>query len=434
MNTTDIALLLLVLLVLNAFFSTAEFSIASSRKLKLKQMAANGDERANLVLGLAQSPTNFITVIQISLNIIAILSGVFGEQSLTPIFSEMFKYWKVSESLSDSFGMALAVLVIASIFIVFGELIPKKIAFCHPEKFACFSINILLFTLRVFKPFVWLLSTFANSILRIFNVNVVREDRITFEEVSAVINEGTEKGLLEKSEQKIIENVFSLTDRNVLSAMTVRGDIVFLDVNDSQEEIVGKLIKHPHARFLVCDTSLDNLLGYIDSRDILKNILSNKPMAFSRERLKEQGLKTILTLPDSISLLDVLDKFSETRQDIAGVINEFGMIVGIITLNDVLSTLMGNVVSLIEDEELIVQRSEKSWLINGKTSIGDIKKFFNWEELPSEENYETISGFLMFKMKCIPKKAQKFEFKNVIFEIVDVDGYRIDEVMATIKD
>jgi CBS domain containing-hemolysin-like protein len=433
MTTTNILLLLLILIILNAFFSTAEFSIASSRKMKLQQLAVNGNKKAELVLGLSAMPNTFITVIQIGLNIIAILSGIFGEQSFTPTFAEAFRTIGFAEKFVEPLAISISVLLITTIFIIFGELIPKKLAFSNPEKVACSVITPLMFTLKVFRPFVWFLSTCAETILKLFNVEVKRDEEITFEEVSALINEGAEQGLLEHNEHKIIENVFSLTDRNILSAMTVKNDIVFLDINDTQEDIVGKLIKHPHARFLVCDTSLDNLLGYIDARDILKNILSNKPVAFSREQLKEQGLKTILTMPDSINLLDVLDKFRETRQDIAVVFNEFGMVVGLITLNDVLATLMGNVVSYIEDDQLIVQRDEKSWLIDGKASIEDVKKLFNWQVLPGEENYETISGFLMYKMKCIPRKAQRYEYENVVFEIVDIEGYRIDEVMVTIK-
>ncbi len=432
MDTLDIILLLVFLLILNAFFSTAEFSIASSRKLKLQNLIANGDKNAQYVLDLTQSPNTFITVIQIGLNVVAILSGIFGEQSFTPIFAQKFISLGISETIASTLALTLSVFLITAVFILFGELLPKKIAFSNPEGVACFSIRPLLLTIKILKPFVWLLSNLAELILKALKIDVRRDEEITFEEVSAVINEGAETGLLEKNEHKIIENVFSLTDRNILSAMTMKNDIVFLDINDTQEDIVAKLIKHPHARFLVCDTNLDNLIGYIDSRDILKNILSNQPVAFSREKLKEQGLKTILTMPDSINLLDVLDKFRETRQDIACVFNEFGMMVGLITLNDVLATLMGNVVSYVEDTQLIVKRDQNSWLIDGKASIGEVKKLFNWESLPGEENYETISGFLMYKMKCIPKKAQKFEFENVVFEIVDVDGYRIDEVMVTI--
>ncbi len=433
MNHTEIILLIIFLVFLNAFFSVAEFSIATSRKIKLQQLITVGDDRAKLVLELRENPTSFITVIQIGLNVVAILSGIFGEQSFTPIVGKFLENYTSNITVINTLSLIVSVFLITTIFIIFGELIPKKIAFSNPEKIACFTIKPLLGISKILKPFVWLFSYLADFVLRILGVSIKKEDKITFDEVSAVINEGAQDGILEKNEHKIIENVFSLTDRTIISAMTLKNDIVYLDINYSQDEIEGKLLTHPHSRFLVCDSSLDNVLGYIESRDILKTILAKKPMVFNRDILKEQGLKSILTLPDSISLLEVLDRFRETRQDIACVFNEFGMLVGLITLNDVLATLMGNVVSTIEDVNLIVKRDENSWLIDGTASIEEVKKLFDWEELENESNYQTINGFLMYKMKCIPKKAQKIEINGVIFEIVDVDGYRIDEVMVTRK-
>lgn len=434
MNNTEIMFLIVVLVWLNAFFSVAEFSIAISRKIKLKQLSSEGNKKADLVLSLRDNPSKFITVIQIGLNVIAILSGIFGEQSFVPIISEKLQVVGLTQNIAEPFALAISVMVITAIFILFGELIPKKVAFANPEKIACLTIIPLMFVLKVLKPFVSALSFSADAIINVLGLSTQREDKITFDEVSAVISEGAENGILEKNEHKIIENVLSLTDRNIVSAMTLKNDMVYLDLNDSQQEIEEKLLKHPHSRFIVCDSSLDNLLGYIDSRDILKTILSKKQMAFNRDKLKEQGLKNILTLPDSISLLEVLDKFRETRQDIACVFNEFGMLVGLITINDVLATLMGNVVTNIDDINLIVKRDDNSWLIDGTAPIEEIKKHFGWEELENEGSYETLNGLLMYKMKCIPKKAQKIEINNIVFEIVDVDGYRIDEVMATKKE
>lgn len=426
--------LIVVLVWLNAFFSVAEFSIAISRKIKLKQLSSEGNKKADLVLSLRDNPSKFITVIQIGLNVIAILSGIFGEQSFVPVISEKLQMIGLTQNVADPFALVISVMVITAIFILFGELIPKKVAFANPERIACITIIPLMFVLKVLKPFVDVLSFSADKIIQLMGLPTKREDQITFDEVSAVITEGAESGILEKNEHKIIQNVLSLTDRNIISAMTLKNDIVYLDLNESQDQIEEKLLKHPHSRFILCDSSLDNLLGYIDSRDILKTILSKRQMAFNRDKLKEQGLKSILTLPDSISLLEVLDKFRETRQDIACVFNEFGMLVGLITINDVLATLMGNVVTNIDDINLIVKRDDNSWLIDGTASIEEVKKLFGWEDLENEGSYETLNGFLMYKMKCIPKKAQKIEINNIVFEIVDVDGYRIDEVMATKKE
>ena len=425
---------LTILLILNSFFSISEFSIASSRKLRLEHMALEGNQNARKVLELSNNPSSFITVIQVSLNIIAILAGIYGDESFAPYFKEFFAYVGFSEKTQNFLSTSVSVLLITSVFIVLSELVPKRIAFSQPEAIACKIIRPLLIVLTIFKPFVWTLSKLADLILNVFGVSLIRNEKMTFEEFSAVFDEGDKTGLLEEKEHTLIENVFSLTDRTVLSAMTAKNDIIFLDINDNKEKINEKILIHPHSRFLVCDTELDNLLGYIDSTKLLHNLLKGENQEFNREKLKQQGLKTIVTIPDSLTLLDVLDKFREYREDIAVVINEFGNVVGLITLNDVMSTIMGNV--LLADNEtthLIVQRAENSWLIDGKAAIEDVKNLFEWQELPGFGSYETMSGFLMYMMKCIPKKAQSFEFNGILFEIVDVDGYRIDEVMATKK-
>lgn len=432
MSLFETTFVLFLLLLLNAFFSTAEFSIASSRKLKLEQLSSEGNQKAQKVIELSANPTRFITVIQISLNIIAILSGILGDQSFSIYISKFLTDWSMNKNIADILATIMTVLMITSVFIVFAELIPKRMAFSDPEKVATLVINPLLFFLMIFKPFVILLSSVAEIILKFFNVSTQRDDAVTFEDMSAMINQGAKSGILEEKEHHLIENVLSLTDRKVISAMTYKDDVVFLDLNYSPEEIKARFLSHPHSRFLVCDGQIDNLIGFIEATNILKNLLSDQSLGFDREKLQAQGLKTILTIPDSLSLLDVLDKFRESRQDISAVVNEFGSVVGIITINDILSTLMGNVVSPVSEVELIVKRAENSWLIDGKAAIEDVKKLFGWTDMPHQENYETISGFLMFKMKCIPKKAQTIDFRNIKFEIVDVEKYRIDEVMATI--
>lgn len=431
MSVNETLFLIFILLLLNSFFSIAEFSIASSRKIKLEQLAADNNTNASKVLKLSSTPNQFITVIQISLNIIAIVAGIFGDQSFAPILHSVFERVGFSATVAAALATVFSVLAITSIFIVFSELIPKRIAFSHPEKIACIIIKPLLGVLTVFQPFVWFLSKSADLILNIFKVSTVRDEKMTFEDVSAMLNQGAKTGLLEAKEHTLIENVLSLTDRTVLSAMTAKNDIIFLDLNDNQEEINAKVLKHPHSRFLVCDTNIDNLLGYVESTKLLHNLLLNNITPFNREKLNEQGLKPIVTLPDSLTLLEVLDKFREYNENIAAVINEFGMVIGLITLNDVLSTIMGNVVS-DQDNGMIVQRETNSWLIDGKASIEDVRQLFDWDEIEGQQNFETMSGFLMYLMKCVPKKAQTFTYKGVKFEVVDVDKYRVDEVMATL--
>lgn len=429
MTYEKILLLLLVLILINSFFAICEFSIATSRRIRLQQMEQEGNKNAGLVLSIINSPSSFITTIQVGLNLVAILSGVFAEEKITHDFEFLITGMVGASEYTYTISFIASILLITSIFIVFSELIPKKFAYSNPEKVACIVVKPLLFTMKILKPLVATLAGTADVLLKFFRIKTLRDEQITFEDVSAIINESAESGLLVNSEHKIIKNVFSLEDRNILTAITQRNDIIYFDINEPQDTTINKILEHPHARFIVCDGELDKILGYIESKDILGRIIKTKELNFNRERLKEQGLKPVLTLPDSINLLEVLDKFRETKQDISCVFNEFGMLIGIITLNDVLSTLMGDVVNIENSDGLIVSRDENSWIVDGRATFEEVKSILGWEDFQSDGNYETISGFLMYQMKCMPKKAQKYIFNDVTFEIIDVDGYRIDDVL-----
>lgn len=433
MTNYELIVFILALLIVNTFFALCEFSIATSRKVKIQQLANEGNKKAIKVLEVIGKPSQFITVIQIGLNLVAIMSGVFAEQRITEFYIQLINFFHLDDSITHNIALILSILSITSIFIVFSELIPKKIAFSEPEKIACLIINPLNFVIKILSPFVWILSESSLLILKLLKIKSYRNEEVTFEEVSAIINEGMESGVFEKNEHQIIENVFNLTERGILTAITERNSIIYFDINEGQEEIVSKILEHPHARFLVCNEGIDNVLGFIESRDILKNILTDKKINFNKDNLKSSGLKPILTLPDSITLLDVLDKFRETRQDISCVVNEFGLLVGIITLSDVLATLMGDVVSLENEDSNIIKRDENSWIVDGRASIEEIKKILEWSEIDGEENYETISGFLMHYIKTVPKKSQKIIIKNIEFEIIDVEGFRIDDILVTRK-
>lgn len=431
MSNIELISLILLLLVINFFFAISEFAIATSRKIKLQQLVTLGDKRANEVISIMDSPTKFITVIQIGLNLVAILSGVFAEERLTVAYeSILVKVIGEYQSL-HWISFTLSILSLTSIFIIYSELIPKKIAFSEPERIACKIVRPLTLVMKLFNPLVKLLSTVSNITLKILKINTARDENITYEEVSAIISEGAQSGILELNEHKILKNVLNLTERGVATAITSRNDIIYFDIHDEQEDIVNKILEHPHARFIVSNGELENILGYIESRDILKNLLQNKEIKFNKENLKINGLKPILTLPDSLNLLDVLDKFSETRQDIACVINEFGMLLGITTLSDVLNTIVGDVVSIENEDSLIVKRNDNSWIVDGKATIESVKEILGWEYMEGEENYETISGFLMYQVKTIPKKTQKIIIKDTTFEVIDVEGFRIDDILVT---
>lgn len=428
MQTT---LIILILLVINSFFAISEYSIASSRKSKLQQLKNDGIYVADEVINIIDSPSKFITVIQIGLNLVAIVSGVIGEKNLSDFISQYLIVYGLSADISSAIASSISILLIASVFILFSELIPKKIAFSNPEVIACKIVKPLIFTMKVFYPLERVLSQLSVVILNFFKVDTSRDEHITIEEVSALISESAENGVLEKSEHRIIENVLSLADRNITNAITTIDKIKYLNIDDTTDEINKKLIEHPHARFIVTDGGLDNILGYIDSRDILCKNLTNKPLTLNRDKLKEQGVKNILTLPDSINLLDVLEKFKDSHEDIACVTNEFGMVVGIITLNDILTTLMGDVVVTNESESMIVSRGDNSWIVDGRASIEELKQVLGLDEIESGNNFETVNGFIMYELKSLPKKAQKIKLYGYTFEIIDIDGFRIDDVLIT---
>jgi CBS domain containing-hemolysin-like protein len=425
--------IILILILLNGIFSLSEMAIMTSKRIRLQQLIDTGSENAIKVLALKDNPNNFLTVVQIILNIVAILAGVFGESSLSEELTHLMTIYNVSDNISHGVAFVISLICIASIFIIFAELIPKRIALINPEKIACSIVSFLLFSIKVLSPLILSLNFISELFFKALNINTNVKEVITTEDIQAIVEAGQAGGALVREEQVLIENVFSLDNTTVRNVMTHKQDIFYIDINDTQDDIKQKIIEKPKSRFIVCDTELDNVLGYIDSTKFFKNFLEGKPMTFNRERLKESGLKQVLLIPGSITLLELLEKFKEAKDDIALVLNEYGNVTGLVTMKDIIGTVMGHVAIEDEDEQLIIKRDDSSWLIDGKTPINDVKYLLNWDDLPDESAYETISGFLMFIMKKVPKKAESIEFRDVKFEIVDTDKYRIDEVMVTIK-
>lgn len=425
--------IIIALILLNGIFSLSEMAIMTSKRIRLQQMIDVGSTNALKVLALKDNPNNFLTVVQIILNIVAILAGVFGENSLNEEIGHLLDSYSFISNWSHGIAFAISLIVIASLFIIFAEIIPKRIALINPEKIACSVVSLLLLSIKFLSPFILFLNFISELFFKLLNINTNIKEVITTEDIQAIVEAGQAGGALVKEEQLLIENVFSLDNTSVVNIMTHKQDIFYIDINDSQEDIKQKIIEKPKSRFIVCDTELDNVLGYIDSTKFFKNFLEGKPMTFNRETLKESGLKQVLLIPDTLTVLDLFEKFKATKDDISLIINEHGMVVGLATMKDIIGAVMGHAIIEQEGEQLIIQRDENSWLIDGKTSIHEVKDLFKWDHLPEESTYETISGFLMYIMKKVPKKAESIEFRNVKFEIVDTDKYRIDEVMVTIK-
>lgn len=419
-------IVVLVVLVLAAgFLSLTEIALAAARKIKLKLMAEAGDDRALKVMAIQAQSASFFAASQIGLNAVAILGGILGEAAFRPYFLELLNY-AYTGAWAGQISFVLSFVFVTLLFVLFSDLMPKRLAMMAPERFAVAVINPINFFIRLCRPFSYVLNLAANLLFRLFNVNTAREDNITFDDISAVVEAGAKAGVLQQQEQHFIENVFELESRLVSSCMTTRDSVVFIDLREPEESIRQKIALHPYSKFPVCDGVIDHVIGYVDTRDILALWLSKQ----SPFQINEASLRTVLIIPDTLKLSELLDKFRASKETFAVVINEYALVIGVITLSDIMVTVMGNWGSPMDESHQILERDDGSWLIDGGTAIEELKRAMGIDQLPEEENYETAAGFMMFMLRKVPKPTDSVEYAGVKFEVVDVDHYRIDQLLV----
>ncbi|WGE32984.1 hemolysin family protein [Actinobacillus genomosp. 1] len=426
MSLFEASLIILLLIITSAVISSAEISLAGARKLKLQSMINEGDLRAEKVLKLQEQPGRFITVVQIGLNMVAILGGVVGESAINPYFSELLAKYTQAEWV-DSAASWIAFIIVTSAFVLFADLMPKRLAMTYPEKIAVRTIGIMMFCIALFKPLVLFFDWIANTLFKLFHVSTVRQDNMTSEDIVAVVDAGAKAGILKAQEHYLIENVFEMQERRVTSTMTTREHIVFLNRTDNREKVLETLGEDPYSKVLICDDGLDKILGYIETHDLLTQYLKNDNVSLTDAKL----LKKSLFIPDTLSLYEVLELFKSAGEDFAVIVNEYALVVGILTLNDVMSIVMGELVST--EEEQIVRRDEDSWLIDGATPLEDVMKALEIESFPNAENYETIGGFMMYMLRKIPKKTDFVLYDQYKFEIIDTENFKIDQLMVSFR-
>ncbi|ACZ78194.1 protein of unknown function DUF21 [Dickeya parazeae Ech586] len=418
-------LIILCLIAISAFFSLSEISLAASRKIKLKLMADEGDLNAVLVLKFQETPGIFFTVIQIGLNAVAILAGIIGDAAFSPYFEMLFTRVLPQDMVARA-SFACSFVLVTSLFILFGDLTPKRIGMIAPEAIAIRIINPMRFCLLVFRPLVWLFNGLANLIFRLFKLPMVRKEDITPDDIYAVVEAGALAGVLRKQEHELIENVFELESRTVPSSMTSRESVVYFDLHEDEAQIKEKIAHQPHSKFLVCDGTIDQIVGYVDSKDLLNRVLGNQ----SLELTSGVQIRPALMVPDALTLSEALESFKTAGEDFAVILNEYALVVGIITLNDVMTTLMGDLVGQGMEEQ-IVARDENSWLIEGGTPIEDVMRALSIDEFPHSDNYETIGGFMMYTLRKIPKRTDFVRYSGYKFEVVDIDSNKIDQLLVT---
>lgn len=418
MSLLSASVFIFILIAISAFVSSSELALASSRKIKLQVMAKEGEIRALDVLSMQEQPGSFITVVQVALNAVAILAGAIGESAISPYLEQLF-YNDVAASI-------VSFVIVTSVFVLFADLMPKRLAMSNSEAIAVKVVRPMIFLIFVLKPLIWIFDGAANAIFKILGISTVRQDAMTSEDIYAVMDAGAEAGVLKQQEHHLIENIFEMQERTVTSVMNPRENIVYFDSDAEMSEIIKVMIQEPHHKFLVChDDDLEHIIGYVESRSYLAAVLEQKQVTLTDKSL----LKPALFIPDTLSLFEVLETFKSTGADFAVIVNEYALVVGVITLKDVMSIVMGELVTL--EEQPIVQRTENSWLVDGMTPIEDVIRALDIVNLPHSENYETISGFMMFMLRKIPKKTDSIEYAGYRFEILATSHLKIIQLLVT---
>ncbi|MDD2744738.1 MAG: hemolysin family protein [Rhodocyclaceae bacterium] len=425
MNPLESTFVILLLIAASAFFATSEISLAAARKLKLEQMLEDGDLRAARVLALQNQPGHFFTAVQIGLNTVAILAGVLGEGAYAPVFSTFFSSL-TNPSTAETLGSLTSFLIVTSAFILVADLLPKRIAIVAPEAIALRIAGPMTACLKLLTPLIWAFNSLANGVMAWLGLPNTRPEDVTPEDIVALANAGAEAGVVASQERQLIENVFTLEIRTAPSTMTPRESIIWLEQDESEASIRAKIIAHPHAKFPVCQNGIDQSVGYMDSKDILSRLLNGEALALNSPGL----LRKLLILPETLTLAEIIEQFKAMREDFALIINEYALIVGLITLNDVTSTLMGNSMVAMSEEQ-IIRRDENSWLVDGMTPVGDLEAALNIDPFPHDDQFETIAGFLMYVLRKVPRPTESVDHAGFRFEVLDVDNHKIDQLLVT---
>jgi putative hemolysin len=421
-NITSGLITIGILLVFNAILAMAEVALISVRKARLQNESNKGDKRADIVLRLVEHPNQFLSVIQIGITSIDLMTGALTGATLGVWINIQLDKIPALQSYSQIISILIGVLPITYLSLVLGELVPKRLAMSDPEGISSSIARIMLFLTKVFSPVVRFLSFSTESVLRIMGVKISEEPPVTEEEIQLLIDQGTEAGIFEEAEQDMVEGVFSLGDQRVYSLMTPRTDIIWLDIDDSQTLILEKIGKNDFSRFPVRQGTLDVIMGIVKARDLLIPILGGKEI-----NIKEI-LRPAFYVPETMQASRALEILKEKGMDMLLVIDEFGGLQGLLTINDILEEIVGE---MEIDEPQATQRQDGSWLLDGMLEVDEFKEIFDFKTLPHENEYETLSGFVMMSLGRVPKEADYFEWNSFNFEVIDMDGRRVDKVLVT---
>jgi len=415
-------LIIALLIFLNNILAMSETALLSARKARLQHMSNEGNHRARTALKLTNNPNQFLSVIQIGITLIDVLTGAVAGATLANYLANAVEKIPFFAPYSHTIGLLVVVVTITYFSLILGELVPKRLAMQNPEKIASAVAGPMVFISKIFSPIIRIISASTEIVLRIIGIHPSKEPPVTEEELHVLIDQGTEAGIFESAEQDMVAGVFRLGDRRLTSLMTPRTEIVWLDVKDKIEDIKQKIANCPYSRFPVCQGSLDNVLGIIKARDLLVPSLANEAI-----KLKE-NLQPVLYIPETAFASRALEIFKEQGRELVLVIDEFGGVQGLLTINDILEEIVGEIEI---DEPQAIQRQDGTWLLDGMLSIEEFKEIYKITSLPHEEEYETLAGFVMMSLGKIPQASEQFEWNSLRFEVVDMDGRRVDKILVS---
>lgn len=421
-------LIILVLILANGLFSMSEMAIVSARRARLQELVEQGNVNAQVALDLANAPNRFLSTVQVGITLIGILTGAFGGATLANSIAPWIAQIPALRTSSNAIAFGLVVMLITFFSLVIGELVPKRLALNNPERIAVAVAKPMRLIAKMVNPIVHLLSWSTEAVLKLLRADRASDEPlVTEEEIKVLVRQGTEAGMFEAAEQDMVERVFRLGDQQVSALLTPRLDIIWLDLNDSAETNRRKMSESRHSRFPVCQETLDNVLGVVHVTDVLTRSLSGEPIDLTTL------LRQPLIIPESTHALKVLELFKQSGTHIAMVVDEYGVIQGIVTLNDVMEVIIGDIPFADQpQEEDIIQREDGSWLLDGMLVIDEVKDLLDIDELPGEDrgNYQTLGGFVITQLGHIPKSADHFTWENFRFEVMDMDGNRVDKVLV----
>jgi len=415
------------LILLNGLFSMSEIALVSARKGRLESLADKGDEKAKLALRLSQHPELFLSAVQIGITLISIITGVYSGERFGKNLQPHVEKLGLSPSLAETISTLLIVVIITFLSIIFGELIPKRIGLLRSEMIAKAVAGPMQSFARFTHPIVWLLNQSSNIFFRLFNIRKKKEDAITEEEIKTLITEGAEAGTIHEAEQDIIERVFHLSDRNITSLMTHRSDIIWFDQLDNEEKLKEKIVQAPHSVYPVCNGSVDAIVGVVSIKDLY---------VMPDQHSFGSYMQPALFIPENLSAYQVLERFKSSKNHSAFIVDEYGSILGMLTLNDILEAIVGDIPQEDTPDYLITEREDGSFLVDAQIPFYDFLARFekaDWMN-EGEQDFDTLAGFILHRLERIPKVTDKLSWKGFTIEIMDMDGYRIDKVLVSISE